>query len=157
MAGLPTSAPRLASSCRKTEFIHHHSPEGVVYRSFCLSSGTFADSETASRRWWCIESLFPSCTAYRQSSAASEAGTSRKTLLELSPERRTWGFAALLALFVLTIYIYIYTHNYIQMCIYILHMCRCIYIYIYMHMCICIYTHTYIYIYIYTHTHIMCM
>ena len=32
---------------------------GGVYRSVCLNSGTFAVSETASRRWWCIESLFP--------------------------------------------------------------------------------------------------
>ena len=50
-------------SARKTDSIHHHHhhhPEGVVYRSFCLNSSTFAVSEIASRRWWCIESLFPS-------------------------------------------------------------------------------------------------
>ena len=44
---------------RKTDSMHHHHPEGVAYRSFCLHSGTVAVSETASRRWWCIESLFP--------------------------------------------------------------------------------------------------
>ena len=38
---------------------HHHHPEGVVYRSFCLNSSTFAVSQIASRRWWCIESLCP--------------------------------------------------------------------------------------------------
>ena len=43
---------------RKNDFIHHN-PEGLVYRSFCLNSSTFAVSETASRRWWCIEYLFP--------------------------------------------------------------------------------------------------
>ena len=32
---------------------------GVVYRSCCLNSRTFAVSEMASRRWSCIESLFP--------------------------------------------------------------------------------------------------
>ena len=37
-----------------------HHPEGVVYRSFCLNSSTFAASEIVSRRWWCIGSLFPS-------------------------------------------------------------------------------------------------
>ena len=43
---------------RKTDSIHHH-PEGMVYRSFCLNSGTVAISKITSRRWWCIESLFP--------------------------------------------------------------------------------------------------
>ena len=39
---------------------HHHHPEGVVYRSFCLNSGTLAVPKVTSRRWWwCIESLFP--------------------------------------------------------------------------------------------------
>ena len=54
-----------SGSCviRKSHFVHHHHhhhPGGVVYRSFCLNSNTFAVSEIASRRWWCIESLFPS-------------------------------------------------------------------------------------------------
>ena len=44
---------------RKTDSIQHHHPEGVVYRSFCLNSGTVAVSEAISRRWWCIESVFP--------------------------------------------------------------------------------------------------
>ena len=45
---------------RKSDFLHHHQhPEGVVYRSFCLNSNTFAVSEIVSRRGWCIESLFP--------------------------------------------------------------------------------------------------
>ena len=45
---------------RKTDSIHHHHhPEGVVYRNCCLNSSTFVVSETVSRRWWCIESLFP--------------------------------------------------------------------------------------------------
>ena len=30
-----------------------------MYRSFCLNSSTFAVSKVTSRRWWCIESLFP--------------------------------------------------------------------------------------------------
>ena len=48
------------TAVRKSDFIHHHHhPEGVVYRSFCLNSSTFAVSEIASGRWWCIESLFP--------------------------------------------------------------------------------------------------
>ena len=38
---------------------HHHHQEGVVYRSFCLSSSAFAVSKVTSRRWWCVESLFP--------------------------------------------------------------------------------------------------
>ena len=32
---------------------------GAVYRGVCLNSSAVAVSETASRRWWCIESLFP--------------------------------------------------------------------------------------------------
>ena len=32
---------------------------GVVYRGVCFDSSTVAVSEIASRRWWCIESLFP--------------------------------------------------------------------------------------------------
>ena len=57
---------RRASDCcaspivfRKTDSIHNHHPEGVVYRSFCLNSSTFAVSGIASRRWWCMESRFP--------------------------------------------------------------------------------------------------
>ena len=34
-------------------------PHGLVYRSFCLNSSTLAVSKVTSRRWWCIESLFP--------------------------------------------------------------------------------------------------
>ena len=51
---------------RKTESIHHHHPEGVVYRSVCLNSGTVAVSNITSRRWWCIESVFPNelCHSY---------------------------------------------------------------------------------------------
>ena len=44
---------------RKNDFMHNHHREGVVHRSSCLNSSTFAVSEIASRRWWCIESLFP--------------------------------------------------------------------------------------------------
>ena len=46
---------------RKSDFTHrrHHHPEGVVYRSFCLNSSTFAVSEIASRRWWCIAFPLP--------------------------------------------------------------------------------------------------
>ena len=33
---------------------------GVVYRGFCLNSGAVSASTIASRRWWCIEYLFPS-------------------------------------------------------------------------------------------------
>ena len=52
MVGLQTT--------RKSDVIHHrHHPEGVVYRSFRLNSNTFAVSDIASRRWWSIESLFP--------------------------------------------------------------------------------------------------
>ena len=48
-----------ANACRKSDFAHHHLPEGVVHRSCCLNSSTFAVSEIVSRRWWCIESLLP--------------------------------------------------------------------------------------------------
>ena len=44
---------------RKTDSIHHHHPEGVVYRGFCLNSGTVAVSKFPFRWWWCIESVFP--------------------------------------------------------------------------------------------------
>ena len=43
---------------RKTDFIYNHHPEGVVYRTFCFLSSTFVVSETASRRWWRVESPF---------------------------------------------------------------------------------------------------
>ena len=46
-----------SSNTRKTDSIHHHHPEGVVYRSFCFNSSTVAVSKVTSRRWWCIESL----------------------------------------------------------------------------------------------------
>ena len=64
---LRTPAPiRCTSDIRKTESIHHrHRPEGVVYRSFCLNSGTVAVSEFTSRRWWCIESLLPDISCRR--------------------------------------------------------------------------------------------
>ena len=53
-------SPRSKAYLWKSAFIrHHHHSEGVVYRSFCLNSSTLAVSETASRRWWCIEPLFP--------------------------------------------------------------------------------------------------
>ena len=56
----------------KPDSIHHYA-EGVFSSQFshtttttttqnlidCLNSRTFAVSEIASRRWWCIESLFP--------------------------------------------------------------------------------------------------
>ena len=48
---------------RETDSIHHHHPEGVVYRSFCLYSGIAAVSKNTSRRWWCIESLFPNISS----------------------------------------------------------------------------------------------
>ena len=44
---------------RKTDSIHHHHPEGVVYRGFCLNSSTVAVSKFPFRWWWCIESVFP--------------------------------------------------------------------------------------------------
>ena len=47
---------------RKTDCIHHHHhhhPEGVVYKNTCFNSSIFALSETAARRWWCIESFLP--------------------------------------------------------------------------------------------------
>ena len=34
-------------------------PPRVVYRGFCLNSVAVAVSKVTSRRWWCIESLFP--------------------------------------------------------------------------------------------------
>ena len=55
-----------AQHARKSDFIHHnHHPEGVVYRNFGLNSSTFAISEIASKRWWCIESLFPNAAPFR--------------------------------------------------------------------------------------------
>ena len=44
---------------RKTASIHRHHPEGVVYGSVCLNSGTLAVSEITSCRWWCIKYVFP--------------------------------------------------------------------------------------------------
>ena len=56
---LPLLAGFKDFSNRKTDSIQHHHPEEVVYRSSCLNSGGVAVSEVTSRRWWCIESLFP--------------------------------------------------------------------------------------------------
>ena len=42
-----------------------------IYRQFCLNSGTVAVSKGTSRRWWCIESLFPACRAAQGGSALS--------------------------------------------------------------------------------------
>ena len=54
---------RSRSITRKSDLMHHHHhhhhPEGVVYRGFCLNSATVAVSKLTSRRWWCIESVFP--------------------------------------------------------------------------------------------------
>ena len=36
--------PQQGPTLRKSDFIHHHRPEGVVYRSFCLNSSTFVVS-----------------------------------------------------------------------------------------------------------------
>ena len=45
---------------RKTDFIQHHHPEGVVCRSCCFHSSIVAVWKVTSRsRWWCIESPFP--------------------------------------------------------------------------------------------------
>ena len=57
------AGPRARGQVRMTDSIHHHHPEGVVYRSFCLNSGTVAVSKVTSRRWWCIESIFPQVRA----------------------------------------------------------------------------------------------
>ena len=51
----------LRTICRKTDSIHHHHPEGLCREAPCLNSSAVAVSEVASRRWWCIESLFPKC------------------------------------------------------------------------------------------------
>ena len=58
--GVHTSAAAPTSDTRKSESIHHHHhPEGVLHRDFCLNSGTVAVSTITSRRWSCIESVFP--------------------------------------------------------------------------------------------------
>ena len=44
-----------------------------MYGGFCLNSSTFAVSETASRRWWCIESRFPMLEAPSQDSKCEDA------------------------------------------------------------------------------------
>ena len=49
----------LCLNIRKTDSIHHHHPDGVVYKSFCLNSSTFEVSTITSGRWWCTESVFP--------------------------------------------------------------------------------------------------
>ena len=64
MSREPTMSSRTLGVCkmecnRKTDSIHHHHLEGVVYRSFCRNSGTVAVSKVTSRRWWCMEALFP--------------------------------------------------------------------------------------------------
>ena len=55
---MPTSEDRFYS-IHHHQHHHHHHPEGVACRSFCLNSNTFAVSEMVSRRWLCVESLFP--------------------------------------------------------------------------------------------------
>ena len=55
-----TMRSSMKRASRKTGSIHHHRhPEGVVYRSCCINSSTFAASKVTSRRWWCIEYVFP--------------------------------------------------------------------------------------------------
>ena len=119
---------------RKTDSIHHH-PERLVYRSFCLNSGTVAVSKVTSRRWWCIESLFPYihdtarqnldvclCRAYRITSFISEHFSLSLSLY----------IYIHMCVFYIYIYIYIYIHTHIHICI--------IYIYMYIYIYTCMYT-----------------
>ena len=74
---------------RKTDSIHHHHPEGVVYRSFCLNSGTVAVSKVTSGRRWCTESLFPFSQLPRPrraepTPALAEPGCTITTILTLT-------------------------------------------------------------------------
>ena len=62
---LPRTASKLYYITRKSECIHHHHhqhhhPVGVVYiEAFVPILAHLQSFEIASRRWWCIESLFP--------------------------------------------------------------------------------------------------
>ena len=79
---------------RKTDSIHHHHSEGVVHRSCCLNSSTFAVSKVTSRRWWCTESLFPRPLSTtdprpRTASCAKESTPSSRT-----SRPRSWAWRA---------------------------------------------------------------
>ena len=81
--------------CIHTFVHHHHHLEGVVCKSFCLNSGTSAVSEVASRRWWCIEPLFPGKT-----------------------QQNKQCISIYLSIYLsLSLYIYIYIYIYMYICI----------------------------------------
>ena len=68
----------------KTDSIHHHHPEGAVYRNCCLNSSTVAVSKVTSRRWWCIESVFPA------NAGAGMASRGQRCRLRRQPLRLTF-------------------------------------------------------------------
>ena len=106
-----------------------------IVRSFCLNSNIFAVSETVSRRWWCVESLFPTASLKTTSDG-------------IGPWSRTNRASYIYLCIYNSVYIYIYVHISIYLSVY-LH----VYIYIYIYVYIYIYTHTYTYTYTYTHTY----
>ena len=83
VAGCRAPEPRRESAHRKSDSIHHHHTEGVVYRGFCLNSGTVAVSKVSSRRWWCMESVFPT-----QAPPAAEVPTSTPSASSSSSSSR---------------------------------------------------------------------
>ena len=91
---------------RKNDYLRHHHSEGVVYRSFCLNSSTFAVSEIAARRWWCIESPFPT-HAFADQTVCSQALRAKCTELGAAINKDYEGKFPLVAY-----YIYIYIYNY---------------------------------------------
>ena len=114
---------------RKTDSRHHHHPEGVVYRGFCLNSGTVAVSKFPFRWWWwCIESVFPMIRILRSaaSSCSRSSGAPRPCASSWSGIPTMLYYIILYYIICIHIYIYIYyryihTHN----------ACMHIYIYIY--------------------------
>ena len=85
--------------------MQHHHPEGVVYRSFCINSGTVAVSEVTSRWWWwCIESLFASPS--RPPRAASPGGGSVVYCCIFSFSLAQFAACCVLVVFVQSMFMY---------------------------------------------------
>ena len=59
-SALPLGLPRQRRADLGRSILYTTTTQGrVVYRGFRLNSGTVAVSKIISKRWWCIESLFP--------------------------------------------------------------------------------------------------
>ena len=104
---------------RKNDFIHHHHPEGVVYRCFCLNSSTFAVSEIVSRRWWCIESPFPHLGSHIPWTSAWDIYREKTAIytnyiMIIIITTTMIIITTIIILIIIAIYIYIYIYIYIH-------------------------------------------